>query len=924
MHMSTPLKRIKKRDGRIVKYNFNRIVNVIFKALVSTDTPPDKAQKLAQKIAKRVEAKLIKIFGEAKRIPGVEDIQDLVEAALLEAKLFEAVKHYIEYRQARREIREEKKRILNREKLHPIEKKFSLNAIRVLASRYLLKNIEGKIIESVPHMFKRVAVAATLPELLYDPKVYKRPKKHPSPLPLPPSGGTCDFDEYSVIQDQEVKEFLQKIKGKINTLPKESIEEIHSGYTLGSFPITYGHLERLAVAFDELKSTTNRIKITFNKFLDLLSKGYFDKYAELTKKFYKIMTDQEFIPNSPTLMNAGLRLGQLSACFVVDIEDDITSILMTNLHIGLIFKSGGGVGANYSKLRPEGDYVASTGGTASGPISFMRIIDTTTDVIKQGGKRRGANMGILEITHPDIEKFIMVKEDLSKFTNFNLSVGVLPEFWQAYGNKKDMPLINPHTKTIVREIDPDHLINTIAHSAWKSAEPGVLFFDNINKYNVLKKYKGEIRATNPCGEQPLYPYESCNLGSINLAKFITQKDGKPHFCYKKYYSVIRLATHMLDNIITINKYPIPKIRANTLASRKVGLGIMGLANLLYRLGIPYNSKEAYEFMDELAETLAYYSMEKSVELAKEKGAFPLFEKSEYPEGKLPLSGVYEHPKPKRDWHKLITEIKKYGIRNSYTTTLAPTGSISMIADTSSGLEPQFALVYKKNVAVGSFYIVDPAFEEYLSCKKRGGEKLKQAVADNGGSIQTLEELFTPEERKVFVVSQDIHWLDHIIAQFIWQRWNSSSISKTINMPEETTPQDIKQAYLIAHEIGLKGLTIFREGSRTGVIEHLGDKERFKPKPSQYALEILERLLANETSIYYKRSDLRNELYDLIKGVLEGKSINGLSQMPLITEKADQKKEETNEHKCPVCGGEIIYESGCEKCIECGWSACPVS
>ncbi len=922
--MSTKLTRIKKRDGRIVKYNINRIVNVIFKALLSTGTQPEDAEKLSQKIAKKVEAKLIKIFGEAKRIPGVEDIQDLVEAALLEAKQFDAVKHYIEYRQARREIREEKKRILNREKLHPIEKRFSLNSIRVLASRYLLKNREGQIIESVPHMFKRVAVAATLPELLYDPKVYKRPKKFPHVQPLSPAGDTCDFDEYSLIQNTEVKDFLQKIKEKVNHLPKETITEIHSGYTLGNYPITYGHLERLAVAFDELEKTTGRIKISFNKFLDLLSKGYFDKYSELAKKFYKMMTEQEFMPNSPTLMNAGLRLGQLSACFVVDIEDDITSILMTNLHIGLIFKSGGGVGANYSKLRPEGDYVASTGGTASGPLSFMRIIDTTTDVVKQGGKRRGANMGILEITHPDIEKFIMVKEDLSKFTNFNLSVGVLPQFWEAYSNKKDMPLINPHTKSVVRQIDPDHLINTIAHSAWKSAEPGVLFFDNINKYNVLKKYKGEIRATNPCGEQPLYPYESCNLGSINLAKFITLKDGKPHFCYKKYYSVIRIATHMLDNIITINKYPIPKIRANTLASRKVGLGIMGLANVLYKLNLAYNSKEAYAFMDELAETLAYYSMEKSVELAKEKGAFPLFDKSEYPDGKLPLSGVYEHPKPKKDWHGLIEQIKTYGIRNSYTTTLAPTGSISMIADTSSGLEPQFALVYKKNVAVGSFYIVDPVFEEYLSCKKRGGEKLKQAVADNSGSIQTLTDLFTPEERRVFVVSQDIHWLDHIIAQLTWQQWNSSSISKTINMPEEVTPQDIKQAYLIAHEIGLKGLTIFRDGSRIGVIEHLGDREKFKPQPSKYALEILERLLTNKGSIYYKRSDLRNELYDLIKGVLEGKSIAGLEQMPLIKETNGEDTTEAKEGKCPVCGGTIVYESGCEKCIECGWSACPVS
>ncbi len=921
--------KIKKRDGRIVKYNIKRISNVIFKALASTNKKPSQVKKLSEKIAKRVEAKLIKIFGGVNRIPGVEDIQDLVEAALLEAKEFDAVKNYIEYRQNRREVREEKKELLNKDRLSPLEKRFSLNSIRVLASRYLLKNIHGKIIEDVPHMFKRVAVAATLPELLYDEKVFKKlPKNKIFVQKAPAPGDGCNLKETALVKDKEVIKFLESIKPKVRALPTESIEEIHSGYSIGSFPLTYAHLERLAITYDEIKTTTGRIKISFNKFLDLLSKGYFDKYFTLAKKFYKLMTSQEFMPNSPTLMNAGLRLGQLSACFVVDIEDDITSILTTNLHIGLIFKSGGGVGANYSKLRPEGDYVASTGGTASGPLSFMRIIDTTTDVIKQGGKRRGANMGILDVTHPDIEKFIMVKEDLKSFTNFNLSVGMLREFWDAYKKRKLLKLVNPHTQKVTREIDPEHIINTIAHSAWKSAEPGVLFFDNINKHNVLHKAKGEIKATNPCGEQPLYPYESCNLGSINIARFVSEKNGKLTFNYKRYYSTIKLATHMLDNIITINKYPIPQIRSNTLASRKVGLGIMGLANLLYMLEIPYNSKQAYDLMDDLAESLAYYSMEYSVELAKQKGAFPLYNKSEYPEGKLPLSGVYEHPKPKRDWQKLTEDIKKHGIRNSYTTTLAPTGSISMISDTSSGLEPQFALAYKKNVAVGSFYIMDPVFEQYLICKKQGGNDLKQIVADNAGSIQTLKDYFTEKERKVFVVSQDIHWLDHIIAQFIWQRWNSSSISKTINMPEETTPQDIKQAYIIAHEIGLKGMTIFRDGSRVGVIEHLGDRERFKPQPSFYAQEVLEALLKNQKTIYYARKDLQEELYTLLKQTVTAYQTGENNQIPLISpnteEQTEKESPQDDKHKCPVCGGKVVFESGCEKCIECGWSACSVS
>ncbi len=700
---------------------------------------------------------------------------------------------------------------------------------------------------------------------------------------------------------------------------------MHSGYQIGPYPLTYGHLERLAVVFDELKTITKRVRISFDKFLKLLSSGYFDKYAETVKSFYSMMTEQEFMPNSPTLMNAGLRLGQLSACFVVDLQDDITDILMTNLHVGLIFKSGGGVGANYSNLRPEGSLVASTNGAASGPISFMEIINTTTQVIKQGGKRRGANMGILDINHPDIEQFIMVKEDFNRLNNFNLSVGVLDVFWEALKNKKGMDLIDPHTQKVTRQVDPDHLINTIAHSAWKSAEPGIIFFDNINKHNVLRKIKGNIRATNPCGEQPLYAYESCNLGSINISRFIMERDGKKTFNYKKYYSVIKKATHMLDNIVTINKYPLPLIRHNTLASRKVGLGVMGLADLLYRLQIPYNSKEAYTFMDELAESLAFYSMEKSVELAKTKGAFPLFTKSTYPKGELPLSGFYDDKNKTKDWTTLVEQIKKYGIRNSYTTTLAPTGSISMISDTSSGLEPQFALVYKKNVAVGSFYMLDHAFDEYITFNKNRGDKLKELISENHGSIQTLDEYFTDTERKVFVVSQDIHWLDHVVAQYIWQRWNSSSISKTINMPEETTPQDIKQAYIIGHEFALKGLTIFREGSREGVIQHLGKTNKFRPRPSEYAQLLLETLLSNPQSIYYKRKDLQKDLYNLMHKTLSGQATPIDEQSTLFNNPDSPKDEVTPElDKCPVCGGKVIKESGCEKCIECGWSACTVS
>lgn len=915
---SPKITRIKKRDGRIVKYDIKKIATAIFKALMASNNKTEEEnQKLANKLAKAVEKKLIQIFGESNRIPGVEDIQDLVEATLLENKEFQAVQNYIEYRQNRRAIREEKKQILNHDSLTPIEKKFSLSAIRVLASRYLVKNKEGKIIEPLHHLFERVAVTAALPEILYDPKVMK---KLPKIQPPPYKPKLCIYEDIEYVRDPEVKKFLSQISEKLLIVP-EKIQDLHSGFKIGKYHLLYGHLQRLAVLYDELKHTTKAIKISFTKLLDLISSGYFDKLVPLISRFYDIMANQQFMPNSPTLMNAGLRLGQLSACFVVDIEDDIKSILTTNMYIGTIFKSGGGVGANYSKLRPKGALVKSTGGQASGPISFMEIINTTTQVIKQGGKRRGANMGILNVNHPDIEEFITVKEDLSKLTNFNLSVGFLGDFWEHLIKKEKYPLTHPNAPEIRKEVDPDLIIDTVAFSAWRSAEPGVLFFDNINKHNILKEIKGEIRATNPCGEQPLYPYESCNLGSINLAAFV--KDGE--FDFPSYRRVIKIAVHFMDNISSINRYPMQSIRYNTLLSRKIGLGIMGLANLLFKLMIPYNSKEAFELMDRLAEELAFWSMKKSVELAKEKGAFPLFEKSGYVKGKLPLAGVYTHPKPRKPWKKLISEIQKHGIRNSYTTTLAPTGSISMIADTSSGLEPEFALVYKKVVPVGEFYVVNPVFEKYLECNKRYPKQLKEKVADNFGSIQTLTDDFTEEERKVFVTSADIHWLDHIVAQSVWQVWNSSSISKTINMAEDVTPTDVKHSYLLGHELGLKGLTVYREGSRESTIQKFGKSQKFTPVPSLYAQEKLEAVIST-SELYNRRSDLREELIN----ILHTSAKNAPNQIALLKNKNGKPEAQNNstkeEHleKCPVCGGKIVHEAGCEKCIECGWSACPVS
>ncbi len=921
--------KVRKRTGRLIKYRRERITEAIFKALIASNKKSiEDNKRLAEELAVQVEKRLVKIFKGLDRYPSVEDIQDIVEAVLLENKLFKVVQNYVEYRQVRRFIREEKKSILNKSILSSIEKKFSLTAIQVLASRYLIRDSEGKIIEDLEHLFGRAAVVGVLPELVFDKKVSKRPRGKRYEVFGSRPAGIFDFKEEH--SDRQVKEFVSKIEPKLKQVP-EKIEDTHTGYRIGKYPLMYGHLHRLAALYDEAK-LAGWVKISFNKLLDLLSEGYFDKYEKLVDEYYNMMINQEFLPNSPTLMNAGYRLGQLSACFVLDMEDDLLSILTTNTHVGIIFQSGGGVGINYGKLRPEGDIVASTSGVASGPLSFMEIVNTTTEVIKQGGKRRGANMGVLDVYHPDIEKFIVAKEDLNRFTNFNISVGFWEIFWDSLIQKSRMPLINPRTKERVRELDPADFINRLAISAHKSAEPGVIFFDKINKYNVLKDVLGNVRATNPCGEQPLYAYESCNLGSINLASCVRQdKEGNLVFNWRKYKKLIRLATRYLDNIIDINRYPLPIIRYRTRQTRKVGLGIMGLADLFYKLGIAYNSKEAYMMMNKLAEYLTYYSMEESVNLAAAKGAFPLFSKSDYAKGKLPVAGYYEVEKHNLDWKALLELIGEYGIRNSMTTTIAPTGSIAMIADTSTGLEPQFSLAYRKNVAIGNFFIVDKVFDEYLLYTRRqDAAKLREIVANNRGMLTGLEEYFDEQEKKRFITAQEIHWLDHLIAQATWQRWITASISKTINMHEDVTSTDVKHAYLLGHELGCKGLTVYREGSRMGVIQFKGEKQQVRLVPSDYAIKVVEGILNSSDGIYGARVDFRSELNDLLEAAIKGIKPTIEDQLELVSKAKEVPVEGDGPIKipgvdvCPDCGGDLILEEGCKKCVQCGWSACTVS
>jgi len=879
------LTKIEKRDGRIVDFDQNKITEAIFKAIRAVgEKDRSKAENLSNQVVKILE----KEYGPHK-IPNVEDIQDIVEKVLIENGESKIAKAYILYRQKKAEIREEKKKILNKDRLDEIDKRFSVNALRVLAYRYLIKDENGTIIESPKELFQRVAVHIVLPEILYDPRVYE--KKGGYNLPITLSKYLSDLDAW----DRKIK--------------------------IGRYPLTKWHLERFIAAYEEL-ANEGKMKIGFDELLTMMKNGTFDEYEKMIDDYFDLMVNQVFMPNTPTLVNAGRRLGMLSACFTLDVDDSIESIMSMAKDAALIQKAGGGTGVNFSKIRPEGDIVRSTMGKASGPLSFMKILDTVSDVVKQGGVRRGANMGILEIWHPDIEKFISAKDKEGAYENFNLSVGIWEDFWEYLANDANYPLINPRTKKVWREINAKTLFHSIAYHAWLKADPGVLFFDNINKRNVLVGAKGGlIRVTNPCGEEPLYPFESCNLASVNVAKFVKNEDEKKVFDWDGFRKTVRMVTRALDNLITMNKYPIREIDIATKETRRVGVGIMGLADLLFELGIRYNSREGYELMGQIAEGLTYYAFEESVEMARRRGSFPLFRESDYREGKLPVEIYYHWDLWTLDWDNLVDRIKKYGLRNAMVTTNAPTGSISMIADTTNGIEPVFALVYEKKVSAGTFFYVDNVFEKKLKELGLYNDEILKRISDNYGSIQGLEEI--PRElQDVFVTSMDIHWLDHIVAQAVLQRCITDSISKTINMPNDASIEDIQQAYIIAHEMGCKGVTVYRDGSKTKqVLNVLSAKRELmrKAKPSDFALEWLDRILSKR---------------EWVKKYIRVGEEKEVEVHPPVVSSEEETRELGEEkklivrdvmEKCPVCGGEhLAYEAGCMVCKDCGWSECIIS
>nr|MDO8078273.1 vitamin B12-dependent ribonucleotide reductase [Candidatus Freyarchaeota archaeon] len=539
----------------------------------------------------------------------------------------------------------------------------------------------------------------------------------------------------------------------------------------------------------------------------------YDRDADIEKTeavFYEVMSHLEFLPNSPTLMNAGTDIGQLSACFVLPVGDSIEEIFDALKFMALIHKSGGGTGFSFSRLRPKGDFVRSTKGVASGPVSFMRIFDTATDIIKQGGRRRGANMGILRVDHPDILEFISAKEKEGSLTNFNLSVGVTDAFMEAVEKGGDYELINPRTGKPEKKLKAATVFNLIVASAWKTGDPGMVFLDEINRHNPTPTI-GQIESTNPCGEVPLLPYESCNLGSINLSRMVKNSDVD----WDKLRRVVRVAVHFLDNVIDANRYPLPQIEKITKENRKIGLGVMGFAELLIQLNIPYDSNEAIRVAEKVMSFISAEARKKSEELALERGSFPNFDVSVWKE-------------------------KGYkAMRNATLTTIAPTGSISIIAGTSSGIEPLFAISFVRNVIGTQLLEVNHLFEKVA--KERGFYSLElMTEIAKKGSIRDMGNI--PEDvRRVFVTALDIDPEWHVRMQAAFQKHVDNAVSKTVNLPQEATIEDVSKIFWLAYKLKCKGITVFRYGSRTEQVlvlpptpSGVPPEERYVKVDSEYA------------------------------------------------------------------------------------------
>lgn len=766
------IKKIRKRDGRVVDFDQDRITNAIFKAAAAVEIED---KKLAEKLSKRTVDELKKKFDQSS-FPTVEQIQDIVEEVLIKEDRIKIAKAYILYRKEHQKIREKKGAYVGTSEL---DTSLSINALRVLSKRYFKKDSNGKVLETPTELFRRVASNIAQADTKYD--------------------------------------------------------------TLLSHPVDIEKTEEL---------------------------------------FYKILTDLEFMPNSPTLMNAGKDLQQLAACFVLPIGDSMEEIFDAVKWTALVHKTGGGTGFSFSRLRPKNDRVMSTKGVASGPVSFMTVFDAATETVKQGGTRRGANMGILRVDHPDILEFITAKENNEKLNNFNISVAVTEEFMQAVERNENYDLINPKDKKVVDSLNARKIFDLIITLAWKNGDPGIVFIDRINKDNPTPQI-GEMESTNPCGEQPLLPFEACNLGSINLAKMITgdfSLGEEVDIDWDKLKKAIRTSIHFLDNVIDMSKYPLPQIEEMVSNNRKIGLGVMGWADLLIMLGIPYDTQEAVELGEKLMKFMSDESNKMSQELAEDRGQFANYEGS-----------IFDKPNAPK-------------MRNATTNTIAPTGTISIIAGCSSGIEPLFAISYIRNVMDDNELIEGNQLFEMVA-RREGffSEELMKKIAESGG-VQGLEEV--PEKwQRVFVVSHDITPEWHLKMQASFQRHTDNAVSKTVNFPNDATTEDIDKVYVMAYRFGCKGVTIYRDRSRETQVLNIAKVNQKKEKKT----------------FSYDYADLVSNGDEMPKVKIESRDEHE-QEAPMEKVKVPAAHSHVIE-VCPDCKTSMEIKEGCSTCPKCGYSAC---
>lgn len=608
---------------------------------------------------------------------------------------------------------------------------------------------------------------------------------------------------------------------------------------------------------------------------------------KLSDRFYKAITSRYFMPNSPTLMNAGRELGQLAACFVLPVEDSLEGIFETVKNTALIHKSGGGTGFSFARLRPKNSVVKSTMGVSSGPVSFMEVFNAATEAVKQGGTRRGANMGILRVDHPDIIDFINCKSDNNKLNNFNISVAITDKFMEAYLNGTDYDLINPQTKEVVGRMNAKEVFDLIVDGAWRNGEPGIVFIDKMNADNPTPLV-GAIESTNPCGEVPLLPYEACNLGSINLGLMMKETSNGWEVDWDLLAETTKTAMRFLDNVIAVNNYPLPQISEMVQNNRKIGLGVMGWADMLMKMGISYNSEEGTKLAGQVMEFIDYVSKKESIEMAKERGSFNNFKGSIYDSDNY-LFNKYKGKSAGKisdeQWAEIDADIKKYGLRNATTTCIAPTGTISMIASASGGVEPLFGLVFSRLIMDGTEMLeVNPIFKDYMVSHGLYSEDMMSKIAKEG-TIAHIDGV-SQNVKDIFATAHDVTPYWHVKMQAAFQLHTDNAVSKTVNFVESATREDIKEAYILAYKNNLKGITVYRNNSRQFQPMNLDDKKKektveLKPVESKPAVE-----------------DKKEEVFDEYNATGEIKTV-----------------------KCPECGNEIQMAEGCFICLKCGYSGC---